>query len=131
MDVWISVTRKTIDLSPYSRKEIEKERYKRIKLEIRLLIYLIFTQGFAHVPYGEVWVVERFGKFSRALPAGVHLLIPGVDSVKAVKNAHTVSMGVTTSSVKAKDGSLANGYAVLYFNVTDYEQVRIFSCFTK
>jgi regulator of protease activity HflC (stomatin/prohibitin superfamily) len=75
------------------------------------------------VPHGEVWVVDRMGKYSRTLNAGVHVLVPGLDSVKCVKNAHMVSMGVTVPGVQSKDGKPVDGYAVVHFTVVDPQQV--------
>ena len=34
------------------------------------------------VPQSKVFVVERFGKFSKTLPAGINIIIPIIDQVR-------------------------------------------------
>ena len=40
--------------------------------------------GLAVVPQQKAWLVERFGKFHRALEPGLHILIPVVDRVRCM-----------------------------------------------
>jgi regulator of protease activity HflC (stomatin/prohibitin superfamily) len=54
------------------------------------------------VPQDEVWVVERFGKFSRVCGNGFHFILPIVDKVKAVKPAVPLTMGVMTKDISSK-----------------------------
>ena len=76
------------------------------------------------MPYGEVWVVQRFGKFSHLASAGIKFLVPGIDKIKCVKPANPVSMGVLAKSATTKDGKSVDAYAVVYFSVVDPVQVR-------
>ncbi|KAJ3096789.1 hypothetical protein HDU97_005576 [Phlyctochytrium planicorne] len=75
--------------------------------------------GYSHVPYGEVWVVQR-GSSTRVLSEGNHVIFPFLDKVKAVKNVNTISMGIVSPTVKSADGAAVNAYAVVYLKVTDF-----------
>ncbi|MBS7457072.1 SPFH domain-containing protein [Coralloluteibacterium stylophorae] len=69
------------------------------------------------VPEGRVDVVHRFGRYGRALPAGVHLLLPGVERV-----AHRVSLIDHHLRIPASaPGGEATG-ADLYFQILDPRQ---------
>jgi hypothetical protein len=83
------------------------------------------TRGVVQVPVGESWVVERFGKFSRVLSTGTHLILPFVDNVRTVKLDAVVSMGVFSPGVVTKNGTV-DAYAVAYFKVVNPTQVLLF-----
>ncbi|TPX31805.1 hypothetical protein SmJEL517_g04948 [Synchytrium microbalum] len=78
--------------------------------------------GFMYVPYGEVWVIERGSSFSRIATTGWNFMLPVTDKIKAIKNAHSVVMGIVTPPVRTKDGVDVNGYAVVTIKITDYER---------
>ncbi|TPX36873.1 hypothetical protein SeMB42_g00747 [Synchytrium endobioticum] len=78
--------------------------------------------GFKYVPYGEAWVIERGNSFSRIITNGWSFVMPMMERIKVIKNAHPVVMGVVTPLVKSKDGADVNGYAVIQIQVTDYER---------
>lgn len=40
--------------------------------------------GFAIVPEKNLFVVERFGRYRKTLPPGMHLLLPGADRIAYV-----------------------------------------------
>ena len=53
---------------------------------LTLLVIIVFT-GIKIVPQSNEYVVERFGKFSKTLKAGVNYIVPIIDTVK-----HNVSI---------------------------------------
>ncbi len=46
-----------------------------------LLAILILFKGVRMVPQGYHWTVERFGKYTRTLSPGLHILIPFIDTI--------------------------------------------------
>ena len=50
-------------------------------LLLTLLIIIVFT-GIKIVPQSNEYVVERFGKFSKTLKAGVNYIVPIIDTIK-------------------------------------------------
>ena len=45
------------------------------------LIVLTLYLGIKMVPQGYCWTVERFGKYTRTLPPGLHFLMPFIYAV--------------------------------------------------
>ena len=43
-------------------------------------LVLVFA-GVKTVPQGTNWTIERFGRYTRTLPPGLHLIVPFVDTV--------------------------------------------------
>ena len=41
----------------------------------------LIWRGVKVVPQSEVYVIERFGKYQRTLPAGLNLIVPFLDTV--------------------------------------------------
>jgi len=59
-------------------------------IALTLIVFLAFVliyKGVKVVPQSEVFVVERFGKFTRSLNAGLNFIVPFLDSV-----AHKISV---------------------------------------
>ena len=46
-----------------------------------LLAILVLFKGVRMVPQGYNWTIERFGKYTRTLNPGLHILIPFIDVV--------------------------------------------------
>lgn len=81
------------------------------------------NQFVGYVQPDETWIVERFGKFSRSLGPGFHLVLPFVDKVKAIKPNVPTSMGVMTRSVQTK-GTLQLPVPRLWSDLTDCVNTR-------
>ena len=45
-----------------------------------LLLYLVYL-GIKVVPQSQVYVIERFGKFTKVLDSGLSIIVPFVDRV--------------------------------------------------
>ena len=58
-----------------------------------LIIYVIYL-GIKIVPQSKVFVIERFGKFTRILDSGLSIIVPFVDNV-----AHRVDPRATIASI--------------------------------
>jgi hypothetical protein len=71
--------------------------------------------GLTRIPFGETWVLKN----GTVLEAGTHFIMPFVNSVVKVKNAHPVSMGIITNEVSTKDGTIVNAYAVTQISIDD------------
>ena len=46
-----------------------------------VLIAVLIATGVRMVPQGYHYTVERFGKYTRTLPPGLHIIIPVIDGV--------------------------------------------------
>ena len=58
-----------------------------IAIFVVILVILTLYLGIKIVPQSEVYVVERFGKFTKTLTAGLSLIVPYLDKV-----AHRISI---------------------------------------
>ena len=58
-------------------------------IAVMFLIFVILTLylGIKIVPQSKEFVVERFGKYSRTLPAGLSIIVPYLDKI-----AHRISI---------------------------------------
>ena len=54
-----------------------------VPILIVLLALVTLYKGIKIVPQSEVYVVERFGKYTKTLKAGLNLLIPFLDKISA------------------------------------------------
>ena len=61
-----------------------------------LIIYVIYL-GIKIVPQSKVFVIERFGKFTRILDSGLSIIVPFVDNV-----AHRVDIELRTLILQFK-----------------------------
>ena len=58
-----------------------------IALIILIFALVVVSKGVKVVSQSEVYVVERFGKYTKTLPAGLNFIVPFLDRV-----AHQVSI---------------------------------------
>lgn len=71
------------------------------------------------VPQQEAWVIERFGKFSRILDSGIHLLIPVVDSIRYVHNLKEQTLDIPNQNAITRDNVAVTIDGILYVRVVD------------
>lgn len=88
-------------------------------LTFALLVLLLIYLGVKIVPQSEVYVIERFGKYTRTLGAGLNLIIPFLDRV-----AHRVSilerqLPEFTISVITRDNVEVQLETTVFYRITD------------
>src|ERR1044071_4849049 len=74
------------------------------------------------VPQQQGWVVERLGKFSGTLNAGLHILWPFLDTVRYKHSLKEVALEVPEQVCITKDNVQVAVDGVLYFKVLDPER---------
>lgn len=82
-----------------------------------LLVALLST--FKVVPQRSVYIIERLGKFSRALDAGFHILIPFIDKVAYKQNLKEQALDVASQICITRDNIAVEVDGVLYLQVID------------
>jgi len=94
-----------------------------------LAIVTIFA-GVKTVPQGYNYTVERFGKYTRTLDSGLHIILPYVDRVGHVQSMMERVLDIARQEVITKDNAMVAVDGVLYFQVisakdASYEVARL------
>ncbi len=71
------------------------------------------------VPQGYEWTVETFGKYTRTLTPGLHLLIPIYQSVGRKMNMMEQVLDVPSQDVITKDNAVVRVDGVVFYQVLD------------
>ncbi|KAF9176836.1 hypothetical protein BGZ51_009585 [Haplosporangium sp. Z 767] len=71
------------------------------------------------VPQQEAWIVERMGRFHRALEPGLQILMPFLDRVKYVQSLKEFAIEITPQSAITQDNVTLSLDGVLYLRVVD------------
>jgi regulator of protease activity HflC (stomatin/prohibitin superfamily) len=86
---------------------------------IILFLLVAFLSTFKVVPQRSVYIVERLGKFNKALDAGFHILIPFVDKVAYKQNLKEQAIDVASQICITKDNIAVEVDGVIYLQVID------------
>ena len=95
-----------------------------IIISVVLLVIILFKTA-RIVPQREEFIVERLGKFSRTLSAGLHILIPFLDVVRYKRTLKEEVFEVTKQNCITKDNVALGIDGVLYLQVINSK----FSCY--
>ncbi|MEE8203834.1 MAG: SPFH domain-containing protein, partial [Alphaproteobacteria bacterium] len=83
-----------------------------------LAVVLVFA-GVKTVPQGMEYTVERFGRYTRTLRPGLHLITPVVDRIGAKMNMMETVLDVPTQEVITRDNAMVAVDGVVFFQVLD------------
>ena len=75
--------------------------------------------GVKTVPQGREWTVERFGKYTKTLPPGLHFIMPVFDRIGAKLNMMEQVLDVPTQEVITKDNAMVSVDGVVFYQVLD------------
>ena len=83
------------------------------------IVLIIAAFSIKVVRQAEVFVIERFGKFHKVANAGLNIILPFVDRVRAVVNLKQQTMDVPPQGVITKDNVTITIDTVVFFQIMD------------
>ena len=83
-----------------------------------LAVALVFM-GVKTVPQGFEYTVERFGRYTRTLPPGLHLIVPLVDRIGQRQNVMEQVTDVPSQEIITRDNAMVTVDGVVFFQVLD------------
>ncbi|MBO1750221.1 SPFH/Band 7/PHB domain protein [Actinotalea sp. BY-33] len=86
---------------------------------IALFVIITLIRAVRIVPQAQAFIVERLGRYSRTLHAGLHLLIPFVDRVRAGVDLREQVVSFPPQPVITSDNLVVSIDTVIYFQVTE------------
>src|SRR5690554_3172055 len=86
---------------------------------IALVVIIVIGKSVRIVPQAQSWLVERLGRYSHTFEAGLHLLIPFVDRVRAQVDLREQVVSFPPQPVITSDNLVVSIDTVIYFQVTD------------
>jgi len=86
---------------------------------IAALVFLTLIKTAVVVPQKSAYVVERLGKYSKTLEAGLHILIPFVDKIAYRRSTKEEILGIESQSCITSDNVVVEIDGVLYIQVQD------------
>ncbi|OJX68532.1 SPFH domain-containing protein [Magnetospirillum sp. 64-120] len=81
-------------------------------------LILVFL-GIKVVPQGFEFTVERFGRYTRTLSPGLHLIIPLVDRIGRQLNVMEQVLDVPSQEIITRDNAMVTVDGVVFFQVLD------------
>ncbi|MCK5718708.1 MAG: SPFH/Band 7/PHB domain protein [Thiomargarita sp.] len=87
-----------------------------------ILAVLLVFMGVKSVPQGQHWTVERFGKYTKTLDPGLHLIVPAIEIISRKLSMMEEVMDIPAQDVITKDNALVRVDGVVFFQIINAAQ---------
>lgn len=81
------------------------------------LAVVLVAMGAKVVPQGQEFTIERFGRYTRSLPPGLHMIVPVIDRVGAKMSMRETVLDIPTQEVITKDNAMVKVDGVVFYQV--------------
>ncbi len=86
---------------------------------ITFVVVFTLLRGIKIVPQQQAWVIQRLGKFHKKIEAGLHFVIPIIDSVVQKHSLKEEAVDVQEQTVITKDNVSVRIDGILYIKIVD------------
>ena len=93
-----------------------------VAIVVAVFALIVVSKIVRVVPQQQAWVVERLGKYSETLGAGLHILWPFVDTVRYKHSLKEIALDVPEQVCITKDNVQVGVDGVLYFKILNPER---------
>lgn len=95
-----------------------------LALAIAIIFFavIIIIKGVKIVPQSDLYLVERLGKYNKVLHGGFHIIIPIIDSVRAILTSREQLVDIEKQSVITKDNVNISIDGIVFCKVDDAVQ---------
>lgn len=90
-----------------------------VAIVIVVVAVIVLAKWVRIVPQGYEWTVERFGKYTRTLPPGLHFLMPFIYGIGHKMNMMEQVLAVPSQDVITKDNAVVRVDGVVFYQVLD------------
>jgi regulator of protease activity HflC (stomatin/prohibitin superfamily) len=90
-----------------------------VLLVVALLVLLVLARTIRIVPQARAGVVERFGRYSRTLNAGLAIVVPFIDRIREMVDLREQVVSFAPQPVITEDNVVVSIDTVIYFQVTE------------
>ncbi|MDX6751526.1 SPFH domain-containing protein [Geminicoccaceae bacterium 1502E] len=93
-----------------------------VVLVVLALALVLVLMGVRSVPQGYEYTVERFGRYTRRLSPGLHVIVPFVDRIGSKPSMMEQVLDVPSQQVITRDNALITVDGVVFFQIIDAAQ---------
>jgi regulator of protease activity HflC (stomatin/prohibitin superfamily) len=93
-----------------------------VAVVLAVLAMIVISKIVRVVPQQQAWVVERLGKYSGTLDAGLHILVPFFDVVRYKHSLKEIALDIPEQICITKDNVQVGVDGVLYFKILNPER---------
>lgn len=90
-----------------------------LAIAIIVVVVIAVITGVRTVAQGQVWTVERFGRFTRTMDPGLHIIVPLVDRVGHKIVIQETVLDIPEQAVITKDNAAVLVDGIVYYRVMD------------
>lgn len=90
-----------------------------VLITLFIIILIIAYKSIKIVNQSEIYIIERLGKFHKIANAGITIIVPFIDKVRAVVSLKQQTIDIVPQAVITKDNATITIDTVVFFKITD------------